>query len=210
MQASLRILARTFVAVTVTLGAAACAESSDPVSPHGRPHHLAANSTVTLSTGTTLGVGSSVTYGESMPSSGTILLRFDGRINYSSTAGNSTILEIQVNGTPVTVSPSKGSTYTYGNQSRTENYYDNRGSSYGQSGSLWGLFWSPDFSSNSSSSDYYYVSSGSPYTYEYNISSYINYGQTNTITLKNSGGWVQTATGIAPSVVFQNIQLQAQ
>jgi hypothetical protein len=207
MQASLRILARTFVAATVLLGAAACADASNPVSPPARSHHLAANSTVTLSTGTTLGVGSSVTYGESMPSSGTIYLRFDGRINYASTIGNSNILDIEVNGTPVTISPTKGSTYTYGNQGRSENYFDNRGRSTGPS--LWGLFWSPDFSSNASSSDYYYVSSGSPYTYEYNISSYINYGQTNTITLKNDSGWLQTITGLTPNVVFQNIQLQA-
>jgi hypothetical protein len=191
---------------------AACSDVSTPLVPTPDvPQLLVGGGTETLASGLNLTNGSSVSWNVSMPSSGTIRLSFDGRINYGSTAGNSTILELKVNGTPVTASLiyNKGSTYTYPNRSRTENYYDNRGSAWGQSTPYWGLFWSPDFSANNTSSNSYYVQGGNAYTYVLTITGLVNLGQVNTIEMVNRGAWVQSATGNSPTIVLQNVKVQS-
>lgn len=202
-------------AIMLGLAAAltACSDAGTPLVPvpDTAPSLLVYGGTETLASGLNLTNGSSVTWNVSMPSSGIIRLSFDGRINYPSTAGNSTILELKVNGTPVTASliHNKGSTYTYPNRGQTENYYDNRGSAWGQSAPYWGLFWSPNFSANHSSSNNYYVSGGNAYTYVLTISGLVNYGQVNTIEMVNRGAWVQTATGNSPTIVLQNVKVES-
>jgi hypothetical protein len=196
----------------LAVGLTACEDVSTPLVPvPDAPRLLLANSTETLASGLNLNNGSSVTWNVSMPSSGTIRLSFDGRINYASTAGNSTLLELKVNGTPVTASLlyNKGATYTYPNRSQTESYYANRGSGWGQSTSYWGLFWSPNFSANNTSSNTYYVQGGNAYSYVLTISGLVNYGQVNTIEMVNQGAWVQSATGTSPTIVLQNVKVQA-
>jgi hypothetical protein len=190
---------------------AACSDAGAPLVPAPDvPHLLVSGGTDTLATGLNLTNGSSVTWNVSMPSSGTIRLSFDGRINFGSTAGNGTILELKVNGTPVTASLlyNKGANYTYG-YGGTEAYYANRGSAWGQSTSYWGLFYSPNFSDNNTSGNSYYVQGGNAYTYVLTINGLVNYGQVNTIQMVNRGAWVQTATGHSPTIVLQNVKVQS-
>lgn len=213
MTAAIPKVARAIV-VALAAGLTACSDASSPVAPRAPlpPRALLAGSTETLATGLNLSNGSSASWNVSMPSSGTIRLSFDARIDYGSNIGNSTIFEIKVNGTPVTASLlyNKGSTYTYPNRSnQTESYYANRGSGWGQSTSYWGLFWSPNFSANNTSSNSYYVQGGNAYTYVLTISGLVNYGQVNTIQMVNQGAWVQSATGISPTIVLQNVKVQA-
>lgn len=194
-------------------GLTACADASTPLVPvpDVPASLLVYGGTETLASGLNLNNGSSATWNVSMPSSGTIRLSFDGRINYGSTAGNSTIFDIKVNGVKVTSAHlfNKGVTYTYPNRGQTERYYANRGSSWGQADSLWGLFWSPNFSANNTSSNTYYVQGGQAYNYVFTISGLVNYGQVNTIEVVNRGAWVQTATGISPTIVLQNVKVQS-
>ena len=213
MTAAIPKVARAIV-LALAAGLTACSDASSPVAtltPGDQPRLLVAGGTETLASGLNLNNGSSVSWNVSMPSSGTIRLSFDARINYGSTAGNSTILELKVNGTPVTASLlyNKGSTYTYPNRGGTENYYDNRGSAWGQSTPYWGLFWSPNFSANNTSSNTYYVQGGNAYTYVLTISGLVNYGQVNTIEMVNQGAWVQAATGNSPTIVLQNVKVQS-
>ena len=210
MRAALRSATRAVV-VVLAAGVTACSEGNPGLTSPDEPRLLQAGSSETLATGLNLTNGSSVTWNVQMPSSGQILLSFDGRINYGSTAGNSTILEIEVNGYDVGSGlVNKGSTYTYPNRGGTESYYANRGSAWGQATSYWGLFWSPDFVQNNLSSNYYYVSGGQAYTYVLNVSGLIYYGQVNTITLRNQGQWVLNATGNSPTIVLRDVVVQAQ
>lgn len=205
--ASLSNAARAIL-IGLACGLAACSDAAAPLATApDEPHKLLANSTETLATGLNLSNGSSVTWNVSIPSSGIIRLSFDGRINWGSTAGNSTILEIKVNGVPVIGNClyNKSTSYTYVNRGGTENYYDNRGSYWGQSTAYWGLFWSPNFVNNNSSGDYYYVSGGNAYTYDIIITGYVTHGAVNTIQLVNQGGWVQSATGTSPTIALQNV-----
>ncbi|HEX2077206.1 MAG TPA: hypothetical protein VHG08_05840 [Longimicrobium sp.] len=211
MNAALRNASRA-VLLALSAGLTACAEAGGPLAPEPeQPRLLLANSSETLATGLNLSNGSSVSWNVSMPASGTIRLSLDARINWSSTAGNSTIFEIKVNGTPVTATHlyNKSSSYTYPNRGGTESYYANRGSAWGQATSYWGLFWSPDFTANNTSSDYYYVQGGNAYTFVFTISGLVNYGQVNTIQLVNQGGWVQTATGNSPTIVLRDVIVTA-
>ncbi|HEX8697009.1 MAG TPA: hypothetical protein VF746_31615 [Longimicrobium sp.] len=213
MTAAIPKVARAIV-LALAVGLTACSDASSPVAtltPDARPRLLVAGSTETLATGLNLTNGSSVTWNVSMPSSGTIRLSFDARINYGSTAGNSTIFEIKVNGAKVTDAHlyNKGATYYYPNRSQTEYYYTNRGASWGQADNYWGLFWSPNFSANNSSSNPYYVQGGNAYTYVLTISGLVNYGQVNTIEMVNRGAWVQAATGNSPTIVLQNVKVQS-
>lgn len=210
MTAALHKAARAIL-VCLAAGLAACSDAGPLATTPDQARLLLANSSETLATGLNLSNGSSVSWNVSMPASGTIRLSFDARINYGSTAGNSTIFEIKVNGTPVTSSYlyNKGSTYTYPNRGGTENYYDNRGSWYGQSTSYWGLFWSPDFVSNNTSSNYYYVQNANAYTFVLDVSSLVSYGQVNTIQLVNQGGWVYSATGNSPTIVLRDVIVTA-
>jgi hypothetical protein len=119
------------------------------------------------------------------------------------------VLKIVVNGITVTGTyKSSPTSYTYSG-SWSEPYYDNRGGSYGQPEYLWGLFWSPDFSANTVSSNGYYVSNTStPYYYEFNVTGLIRYSQANNITLSNLGGWVTSLTGMQPNAVLENIYVR--
>jgi hypothetical protein len=212
MRAALAKVGRAIL-LGLAAGLTACSDASGPlVAPvPDQPHLLLANSTETLATGLNLTNGSSVTWNVSMPSSGTIRLSFDGRIDYPSTAGNSTILEVLVNGTPVTAAHlfNKDTLYTYVNRGGTENYYALRGAGWGQAAKYWGLFWSPDFVSNNTSSDYYYVQGAKAYAFVMNVSGLINYGQVNTIQLINRGGWVQSATGNSPTIALRDVKVQS-
>jgi len=211
MRAALRTPTRLLVAAAAAFGLAACSDQSPTaVRTPGEIHKVALGGTETLSSGLNLSVGSYASWNVSMPSgASTIALSFDGRIDAGSTAGNSTILEITVNGYTVTGNLRKGSTYSYPNRGGTEYYYDNRGSSYGQSTSLWGLFWSPNWSDNNTSSNYYYVSGANAYSYVFDVTGLVSQGQVNTVQLKNQGGWVYTATGTSPVIVLQNVAVTA-
>ena len=209
------IITRTFVAAVLAAGLAACSDvtSSDTLSP-SVPRRLAAGGIEPLTSSQTLTPAGStgvnaVTYSVTMPASGPIYLTFNGRINYASTAGNSNVLKIVVNGITVTGTyKSSPTSYTYSG-SWSEPYYDNRGGSYGQPEYLWGLFWSPNFSANTVSGGSYYVSNTStPYYYEFNITGLIRYSQANNITISNLGGWVTSLTGIQPNAVLENITLR--
>jgi hypothetical protein len=212
MRGTLATAARTFAAA-LAIGLAACSDDTTaPLSPEGGPRRLTAGGSALLASSVSLTPGTglnSVTYTVTMPSSGPIRLSFDGRIDWPYTAGNSTVLEVLVNGIPVTTNyKSYPPSYYYANQGRTEAYYANRGSAWGQPGSLWGLFWSPDFSQNNNPSDWYYVNHGSAYLYNFTISALVNYGQTNNITLRNLGNWVTVATGNTPNVILQSVTLR--
>jgi hypothetical protein len=202
------------ILVVLAAGLTACSDTGNPVAaraPHP-PRLLAAGSTETLATGLNLTNGSSVSWNVAMPSYGTIRLSFDARINYASTAGNSTIFDIKVNGVKVTSAQlyNKSATYTYPNRSnQSEGYYANRGASWGQADNYWGLFWSPNFSANNTSSNTYYVQGGNAYTYVLTISGLVNYGQVNTVEMVNQGAWVQAATGTSPTIVLQNVKVQS-
>jgi hypothetical protein len=197
-QPALRILAAAIV-----LGAC-----SDPgptaVRAPAQVHRVALGGSETLAGSLNLSVGSYGNWNVSIPSGATsVHLVFDGRIDWSYTAGNSTILHVAVNGYTVTGTLQKGSTYTYPNRGGTESYFDNRGSYWGQGQPFWGLFWSPDFYSNNNSSDYYYVQGANAYTYDLDVSSLIRTGQVNTVN------WVYIATGISPTIALQNVYVTA-
>lgn len=204
MRGMLRTAARTFVAA-FAVSLAACSDVTTPaVSPDeaAGPRRLASGSSEVLDwsrTLTTSGVNG-ITYSVSMPSWGPVYLSFNGRIDYPSTAGNSTVLQILVNGVAVTGNLTKGSSYTYPNRGGTEAYFSNRSGG----GYLWGLFWSPNFSQNNVSSDYYYVQGGNAYGYELDISGYVWYGQTNTITLSNQGSFLSTS----PTIILDTVWLR--
>lgn len=212
MRAALPKAARAIL-LGLAAGLAACSDASGPLVAPGpdQPRLLLANSTETLASGLNLTNGSSVTWNVAMPSSGTIRLSFDGRIDYSGTAGNSTLFEILVNGTPVTATNlfNKSSVYTYVNRGGSENYYDLRGGAWGQAASYWGLFWSPDFVSNNTSSNYYYVQGGNAYAFVMTITGLVNHGQVNTIQMINRGGWVQSATGHSPTIALRDVKVEA-
>ncbi len=210
MRTALRNATRTLL-VAAAVALSACADG-DPlgVSSTGPAHRLLANSSETLSSGINLTPGSYGSWNVAMPSGINIItLSFDGRINWSGTAGNSNVLEIVVNGYTVTGNLQKGSSYTYGNYSLTEPYYDDRGAAWGQANDYWGLFWSPDFVQNNTSTNSYYVSGGNAYTYVFDVSGLVSPGQTNTITITNRGGWVYTATGNTPTVVLRDVVVTA-
>lgn len=211
MRAALRSPTRLLVAAAAALGLAACSDQSPTAARSPKEiRRVTLGGTETLSSGLNLSVGSYGNWNVSMPTGATsIVLSFDGKISSGSTAGNSTILEITVNGYTVTGGLRKGSTYTYPNRGGTEYYYDNRGSSYGQSTSLWGLFWSPNWSDNNTSSNYYYVSGANAYSYVFDVTGLVSQGQVNTIQIKNQGGWVYTATGTSPVVNLQNVAVTA-
>jgi hypothetical protein len=160
----------------------------------------------------TLPVGAESSWRVDVPASGHARLSFDARIDFSSTAGNSTILEVTVNGTPVTSAQlvNKSSTYTYVNRGGTEPYYQNRGSSFGQAAPYWALFWSPDFSQNNDSSDFYYVAGGQPYTYVLDLSGLVTPGQPATVTLRNHAEWLRDLTGLSPTIVLRDVTLDTQ
>jgi hypothetical protein len=190
--------------VAAAVGVAGCSDRTrDPLAPQQGPaHRLVSGGSELLSSNTNLSVSSGVTYSVQIPASGPVYLSFDGRINYPyGTAGNGSVLNVKVNGVAIPASTlTKGLNYSYPNRGGSENWYDNRGAGY----SLWGLFWSPDFTSNNNSSDYYYVSGGNAYGYEFNITNNVNLGQTNSISLTNEGGW----TGASPTVVLNGITLR--
>jgi hypothetical protein len=215
MKGTLANITRALVAGLTLAAAAACSDAgSSPVTADGAgPRLLTAGGYQLLSSSTTLTPSAglnAVSYTVTMPSTGPIYLSFYGRINWPSTAGNSNVLEVLVNGVAVTSSHKSWPTsYSYANQGGyTEPYYDNRGSGWGQPTSLWGLFWSPDLNANNNSSNTYYVSHGNAYSYDFDITSLVNLGGSNTITLTNRGGWVTSATGNTPSAVLQNITLR--
>jgi len=210
MRATLNTVSR-FIAAAAVLALAACSDQSptDARSP-GTVHKVVLGGSETLAGSLNLSVGSSGSWNVSMPTgASTIRLSFDARIASGSTTGNSNVLEITVNGYTVTGNLSKGSTYSYPNRGGTESYYDWRGYSWGQPSNLWGLFWSPDFVQNNSSSDYYYVSGSNAYSYNFDVTGLVSQGYTNTIVLKNQGGWVYTATGTSPTIVLQNVVVTA-
>jgi hypothetical protein len=202
---------RLLVAAAAALGMAACSDQSPTaVRTPQSIRKVTLGGTETLSSGLNLSVGSYGSWNVSMPTGASIItLSFDGKVYYSSTIGNSTILEITVNGYTVTGGLQKGSTYSYPNRGGTEYYYDNRGSYWGQSTNLWGLFWSPNWSDNNTSSNYYYVSGGNAYNYVFDVTGLVSQGQVNTIQIKNQGGWVYTATGLSPQVNLQNVAVSA-
>lgn len=200
--------ARSLLAVLLVAVAACSDAGRTPVSPaETRPHLLAANSSEQLTFGDThLHVPNQVAYTVQMPASGQIYLLFGARIAYGSTAGNSPVLEVLVNGVPATASLlTKGLTYTYPNRGGTENHYR----AIPGYPSLWGVFWSPDFTQNNVSTDYYFVQGGNAYGYAFNISSLVSYGQANTITLRNSGGYLADLGAPSPIIVIRNIVLSA-
>lgn len=191
---------------------AACSDGSAPLVPvPDQPHLVLENSTETLANGVSFSSGAAVSWDVSVPSSGWIYLIFDGRIDYPSTAGNSTILEILVNGVSVKAGNlfKKDTLYTYPNRGGTENYYDLRGGAWGQADKYWGLFWSPDFVSNNTSTDYYYVQGANAYNFVMNISRLVKYGQVNTITVVNRGGWVVNATGLSPTIALRDVKVRS-
>ncbi len=210
-------ITRTLFAAVLAAGLAACSDmditNSDTLRP-AAPRRLASGGSELLTSSQTLtptgatGVNA-VTYSVTMPASGPIYLTFNGRINWANTAGNSNVLKIVVNDITVTGTyKSSPSSYTYSG-GWSEPYYDNRGGSYGQPEYLWGLFWSPDFSANTNSSNSYYVTSPSnPYYYEFNITGLVRYSQANNITIRNLGGWVTSLTGNQPNAVLQNISVR--
>ncbi|WP_420125541.1 hypothetical protein [Longimicrobium sp.] len=215
MNGTLARISRTVAAGLALAIAAACSDAGggNPASPDGaQPRLLTAGGYQLLSSSTTLHPTSGLTavsYTIGMPSSGPIRLSFSGRINWSSTAGNSNVLEILVNGNPVTLSNKFiPQTYWYSNQSFGEDYYDDRGAAWGQPGYLWGLFWSPDFTANDIPSDPYAVWHGDAYSYDLDITNLVNLGASNTITLTNRGGWVISATGNTPNVVLQTLAIR--
>jgi hypothetical protein len=140
---------------------------------------------------------------------GTVTLRFDARIDMGSTAGNSTLLEVTVNGVPVTAAAlaNKAPEYTYINRGGTEPYYQNRGSAFGQADAYWGLFWSPDFTRNNDPADFYAVSGGNAYTYVLDITALVNRGQANTVTLRNHGEWLVNL-GLQPVIYLRDVSVQ--
>lgn len=211
MRAVLRSPTRLLVAAAAALGMAACSDQSPTaVRTPGSIHRVVLGGSETLSSGLNLSVGSYGSWNVSMPTGARIIrLSFDGKLYSGSTAGNSTVLEITVNGYTVTGGLQKGSTYSYPNRGGTENYYDNRGSAYGQSTSLWGLFWSPNWSDNNTSSNYYYVSGANAYNYVFDVTGLVSQGQVNTIQITNQGGWVYTATGTSPVINLQNVSVTA-
>ena len=105
------------IVLALAAGLAACSDASTPVAPLAphQPRHLVSGGTETLATGLNLTNGSSATWNVSMPSSGTIRLSFDARIDYPSTAGNSTIFDVKVNGVKVTSAQlyNKGANYIF-------------------------------------------------------------------------------------------------
>lgn len=71
------------------------------------------------------------------------------------------------------------------------------------------MFWSPDFTQNNESTDYYFVQGGNAYGYAFNISGLVNHGQTNTITLANGGGYLVSMGVTSPTIILRNIVLSA-
>ncbi|HSU14966.1 hypothetical protein [Longimicrobium sp.] len=208
-------ITRTFVAAVLAAGLGACSDvtSSDVGRGPSAPRRLATGGSELLTSSQTLTpVGSTgvnaVTYSVTMPASGPIYLTFNGRIDWPNTAGNSNVLKIVVN--DIVVSGTyKSSPASYSYSWGSEPYWAFRGASYGQPEYLWGLFWSPNFSQNTVSSDGYYVTSPSnPYYYEFNITGLVRYSQANNITIRNLGGWVKTLTGNQPNAVLQNITVR--
>jgi hypothetical protein len=216
MNGTLARITRTVAAGLALAIAAACSDAGggNPASPDGaRPRLLTAGGYQLLASGpTTLTPSSGLTaisYTIGMPASGPIRLSFTGRIDWTSTAGNSNVLEILVNGNPVTLGNKFiPQTYLYANLGFSEDYYDDRGAGWGQPGYLWGLFWSPDYTANNIPSDSYFVWHGDAYSYDFDITNLVNLGASNTITLTNRGGWVVTATGNTPNVVLQTIAVR--
>ncbi|HET7229423.1 MAG TPA: Ig-like domain-containing protein [Longimicrobium sp.] len=156
-----------------------------------------------------LAVGQASSWTVTPASTGAVTLRFDARIDAGSTAGNSTLLEVTVNGVPVTpaVLANKAADYTYTVRGGTEPYYQNRGSFAGQADPYWGLFWSPDFSQNNDPSNYYAVAGGQAYTFVLDLSAMVNRGQVNTVTLRNHGEWLQNL-GLAPVIFLRDVSVQ--
>jgi uncharacterized protein YjdB len=171
-----------------------------------------APSTPTAPPSDTIPVGAASTRQVNVPASGHTTLSFDARIDWPSTAGNSTILEITVNGTPVTSAAlvNKPASYTYVNRGGTEPYYQNRGSSFGQAAPYWGLFWSPNYSQNNDSSDFYYVAGGQPYTFVLNLDGLVTPGQANNITFRNHAEWLRDLTGLTPVIVLHGVTVSTQ
>jgi hypothetical protein len=152
-----------------------------------------------------LPIGASGSWTITPSASERVTVSFDARIDYPSTAGNSTVLEITVNGTPVTSSAliNKAASFTYVNRGGTEAYSGSRGSPV----PLWGVFWSPDFAQNNSSSDFYYVEGERAYEYVLDVTSLVRAGEVNTITFRNRAEFLQS---IAPVIYLRGVRVEAQ
>lgn len=197
-------LSHLVVGLLVPVALAACSDGDDPLLPASGSRLLAASVTLPAAPGDSV-----ATYDVTVPRSGRVFLRLEGRIVGSTTAGNSNVLEILVNGAPVTPAHKTGfTTYDYDNQMRSEPYYDTRGAQWGQPGPLWGLFWSPDFDANNDPTNRYHVSRGDAYAYEFDITGLLNRNGSNEISVANRGGWVVTAIGTAPTVILRNVSLR--
>jgi hypothetical protein len=156
-----------------------------------------------------LPVGAASSWTVSPAPGAAVTLRFDARLDAPGTAGNSTALEVTVNGVPVTAAAlaNKAPTYTYTVRGGTELYYQNRGSAFGQAAPYWGLFWSPDFERNNDPGDFYAVAGGQPYTYVLDLTGLVTPGQANVVTLRNHGEWLQSL-GLATVIVLRDVSVQ--
>lgn len=202
-----RVLVGAVMAATLS----ACAESAVQVELPEEASRitLTPGSSAVLASSLTQSIGSSATWNVTTPSSGgTILLSFTARVQFSSPAGNASILEILVNGQRVTGTlVNKGASYTY-QSGGTEDYYATRG--LGQAHPYWGLFYSPDFVQNDLPGGTYSVVGGNAYRYVIDITPYVTAGTSNSITLTNQGGWISTLTGLTTlDIVFANVVVQA-
>jgi hypothetical protein len=133
----------------------------------------------------TLYTGEQRAWSFDIPSEGTILLSLEARIAWDKLAGSAHILELTVNGTPVTSEMliNKPITCTYAD-GRSYDYY--KPIKLG-SPSYWMLFYSPDYESNNVRGSKYQVLEGQAYLYMFDITKLVRQGQVNRIIASNQG-----------------------
>jgi hypothetical protein len=135
-----------------------------------------------------------------------VLLSLEARIDWHQLAGSAGIMELLVNGAPVTSEflINKPITFTYAD-GRSFSYYRKLESD--PDTSYWLLSYSPDYESNNVPGSGYQVLEGQAYLYIFDITELVNPGQVNTITLINQGEEVRDYWDKPVPLAFRQVRL---
>ena len=119
-------------------------------------------------------------------SEGITFLSLETHIDWDKLAGSANLLELTVNGSPITgeMLVNKPITFNFAD-GQSQAYYRLRDESTAQF--LWTVFYSPDYESNNVPGSGYYVLEGQACFYIFDITQLVQSGQVNKITLSNRG-----------------------
>ncbi len=174
--------------------------------PHPTP--TAAWSILPLASGeSTLYIGEEMEWSFDVPSSEVVLLSLEAHVVWPGLAGGDPVMEILVNDktVPSELLVNKAITFTCAD-GRSFPYH--RGAEL-ESPPYWVLFYSPDYESNNTFGSNYQVLEGQACLYIFDITSLVEYGQTNKVVLINRGERVHDILDLDQpiTIAFRQVKL---